>query len=88
MNTTKGLSIATAVAALLSTTTLAACGEKEEVDPVAVKCSGINECAGQSECASPEGANNCHGLNECAGLGWITVESEDACLEAGGTVIS
>ena len=51
-----------------------------------VKCGGINECKGKGECAGPGHA--CAGHNECKGKGWLTKESEDACKEAGGTVIA
>lgn len=52
-----------------------------------VRCEGINECAGTSECRSSDGANECKGLNECAGQGWIYVDSEQECVDAGGAVL-
>lgn len=88
----RGGLIAAAVAGLLLTAP--ACGSDDDdgaettgTQTGEVKCEGINECAGQSECASADG-NSCHGTNECAGQGWVTVDSEEECEEAGGTVLS
>ena len=90
MNTRGGL-IAAAVAGLLLN--VAACGSEDDdgentgSQTGEVKCEGINECAGTSECAGADGSG-CHGQNECQGQGWITVDSEAECEEAGGTVLS
>ena len=33
------------------------------------------------------GANSCKAMNACKGQGWIFVESEKACADAGGKVM-
>lgn len=91
MDIKQGAKVASAVALLLGAV---ACGgddgEGEGVGTdmqASVKCQGINECAGTSECAGPDGHNDCQGMNECAGQGWVSVDSEDECTDAGGEVI-
>jgi hypothetical protein len=87
-----GLFIAGAVAAMFA----AGCGSESntEVNPSenaqsqAVRCFGINECAGHGECANPGQGNSCEGLNECAGQGWVTVDTEEQCVSAGGEVLT
>jgi len=92
MNIKQGTTVASAVALMLGTA--AGCSNEmaseEEVNANAqgLKCQGINECAAMSECAGAEGTNDCQGMNECAGMGWVTVESEEACTSEGGTIIS
>ncbi len=88
MNIKQGVMVASAVALLLGTV---GCADEESDElgsqSSAVKCQGINECAGTAECAGPDGSNDCQGMNECAGQGWVTVDSEEACTDEGGTVI-
>jgi hypothetical protein len=86
-NVTKGVLIASAVAALV-----AACGGKNATSapPTAaemagkVKCTGINECRTKGVCAQADHA--CGGKNECRGKG-VTLVTSDACSERGGKVL-
>lgn len=83
-----GLALAAAAAALFSSSAFA--GEEKAMDKEMtegqVKCSGINSCKGTSECATAE--SSCKGQNSCAGHGWVHSESEQACTDAGGTVVT
>ena len=85
-----GAVVATLVAGMFATTALAADGDdagtRTKQTSSKVKCGGINECKGKGECAGPGHA--CAGHNDCKGKGWLTKESEEACKEAGGTVIA
>ena len=90
MNIKQGAKVASAVALLLGA--IACSDEGDDTENVgaataAVKCQGINSCMGTSECAGPDGANDCQGMNDCQGQGWVSVDSEQACTDAGGTVI-
>jgi len=87
----QGAKVASAVALLLGAV---ACGgddggdgEATGSDMASVKCQGINDCMGTSECAGPDGSNDCQGMNDCKGQGWVSVDSEQACMDAGGEVI-
>ena len=46
---------------------------------VKVKCYGANACKGQAECKTS--MNDCKGHNACKGKGFVTTESEKACIE-------
>jgi hypothetical protein len=50
-----------------------------------VHCFGINSCKAKSDCHTPK--NSCKGLNACKSQGWLKVESEQACTDAGGKVL-
>ena len=50
-----------------------------------VHCLGVNSCKGKSDCMTPK--NSCKAMNACKGQGWIFVESEKACADAGGKVM-
>jgi uncharacterized membrane protein len=50
-----------------------------------VHCFGINSCQGKSDCHTPK--NACKGMNSCNAQGWLKVESEKACEDAGGKVL-
>jgi hypothetical protein len=80
MDSNKGMSIALAVAALLSVT---GCGgsdkEKSGEQTAPLLCEGGNSCAGHSECASADGASSCKGTNSCAGTGWVYADTEEEC---------
>lgn len=66
-----------------------ACSDSNtETSREAIKCQGINSCKGTGECSSPDGANDCQGQNECAGQGWISVGSEQECVDQGGTMLT
>lgn len=86
---TQAFLIAAAVGTLFATT---GCGSDDNNDGTAstteaVRCQGINECKGLSECAGPKGENSCQGHNECKGMGWVTVDTEQACVDQGGMVL-
>lgn len=53
--------------------------------PGKVHCLGINSCKGKSDCHTPK--NACKGMNACKAQGWLTVDSEKACTDAGGKVL-
>jgi hypothetical protein len=44
-----------------------------------VKCYGANACKGQAECKTS--MNACKGHNACKGKGFVTTDSEKACVE-------
>jgi uncharacterized membrane protein len=50
-----------------------------------VHCFGVNGCKGKSDCHTPK--NACKGMNACKAQGWLNVESEKACTDAGGKVL-
>jgi hypothetical protein len=50
-----------------------------------VHCLGANSCKAKSDCMTPK--NSCKAMNACKGQGWIFVESEKACADAGGKVM-
>jgi hypothetical protein len=50
-----------------------------------VHCLGANSCKGKSDCNTPK--NACKGMNACKGKGWVYMESEKACGDAGGKVL-
>jgi hypothetical protein len=82
MDTTKGILIAGAAAALiLSGAVGARADEKQGGD---VMCAGINACKGQGACAG--GGNSCAGQNGCKGKG-IVKSTEKECKEKGGQVV-
>ena len=86
-----GAVVATLVAGMFAAGSLAAqedtkSGTRTKETSSKVKCAGINECKGKGECAGPGHA--CAGHNECKGKGWVTRESEQACKDAGGTVVA
>ena len=51
-----------------------------------VKCSGTNECKGKGACHSAE--NACKGQNGCKGKGWMEMDSDKACMDKGGKVVT
>jgi hypothetical protein len=53
--------------------------------PGKVHCLGINSCKAKSDCHTPK--NACKGMNACKAQGWLNVESEKACADAGGKVL-
>ena len=73
-----GAAVATAAAMLFvagSGATIAA----DNSGAVKVKCYGANACKGQAECKTS--MNDCKGHNACKGKGFITTDSEKACVE-------
>jgi hypothetical protein len=86
-NPLSGLAIASAVAALLAGSALAAdkaAPKKDAKEPAKVRCGNINECKGKGECGGA--TTSCAGTNECKGKGWIQV-SEKECKAKKGTVL-
>lgn len=84
----RGAALAFAAATLLATG--GGCGTddtQKTTGGLGVQCQGINECKGMGECKSATGMNACQGMNECKGMGYVTVDSEKACTDKGGTVV-
>jgi uncharacterized membrane protein len=53
--------------------------------PGKVHCFGVNSCRAKSDCHTPK--NACKGMNACKARGWLNVESEKACTDAGGKIL-
>ena len=83
----KGVAVATAVFALLSSNALGSDKmEKEKAGAKGVQCSGINSCKGKGSC---HGAGNaCAGQNACKGEGMTKVKTEKECTDKGGKVVA
>jgi hypothetical protein len=79
MDSSKGMSIALAVSALLAVTGCGADDDNAGAQTSRLLCEGGNSCAGHSECASAEGTSSCKGTNSCAGMGWVYADSEEEC---------
>lgn len=79
----KGLVLATATAALLTSGFAATAAT---ADTAKVKCMGANECKGHGGCKSTN--NACKGQNMCKGKGWIMEKSDEACIKAGGHIMT
>ena len=78
----KGIMIASAVATLIASGSLAArAADKAGGDKV--HCSGINSCKGQGSCSG--GGHGCKGQNSCKGQGWVETSAKD-CADKGGKV--
>ncbi len=87
MKTTKGVVIASAVAALFATAAFGADKEMPKKDAKAdeVKCSGVNSCKGTGACSTA--TNECAGKNSCKGQGWTKMAEKD-CKAKGGKVVA
>jgi hypothetical protein len=82
-----GMMVATAVAGLvLAGQAMAGDGHDHAAKEGKVKCSGANSCKGSSACGGAD--NACKGKNSCKGKGWTEVDSEKACTDAGGKVVT
>jgi hypothetical protein len=82
----QGVSIAAAVAALLSAGSASAQkSDKPKEGAKEVHCGGINACKGQSACNGAK--NGCKGQNACKGQGWLPAKDEKECKAKGGTVV-
>jgi uncharacterized membrane protein len=85
---TKGMVIASAVAALFASQAFGGdkAAPKKDTKQTAdkVRCGGINECKGKGECGGANGA--CAGTNECKGQGWFFSTEKD-CKAKGGKVL-
>lgn len=80
----QGVSIAAAVAALMSAgTALAQKMDKPKEGAKTVHCGGVNACKGQGACNGAK--NSCKGQNACKGQGWLEM-SEKECKAKGGTI--
>jgi len=86
MKTTKGALIASAVASLFVMNAANAQDKGGKETSKSVKCAGVNECKGKAACAGAK--NSCAGENGCKGQGWIKVDSEKACKDKGGTIVT
>ena len=80
-NTRSGAALAIAAVSLA----LAGATPAAAATPAKVHCLGANSCKAKSDCMTPK--NSCKGMNACKGQGWIFVESEKACADAGGKVM-
>lgn len=78
-----GALLATAVASLFLAGHVIA-SDTATTNKAKVKCVGGNSCKGKSGCHSAE--NSCKGQNGCKGKGWVEVDNEKACTDAGGKV--
>lgn len=82
---TSGITIAAAAAALLisgASLSPAQSAEKKMMEPVKVKCFGLNSCKGKGSCKTA--MNECKGKNACQGKGFKELTSAD-CTTQGGT---
>jgi hypothetical protein len=75
-----GLVTASALAAMLSSATVASAAP-EVVD--GHYCSN-NSCKGKSDCGGMGNTNGCAGKNTCKGHGFKTAATAEACTTAGG----
>ena len=82
-NTTKGLILMSAVAAMTSFAADKPVKGKEMKEVAQVSCEGVNECKGKGACGSA--THDCAGMNECKGKGWINLSAAD-CKSKGGKV--
>jgi len=73
-----GAAVATAAAMLFAAGSGAAIAA-DSSGSVKVKCYGANACKGQTECKTS--MNECKGHNACKGKGFVTLDSEKACVE-------
>lgn len=80
-NTRSGAALAIAAVSLA----LAGATPAAAATPAKVHCLGANSCKAKSDCMTPK--NSCKAMNACKGQGWIFVESEKACADAGGKVM-
>lgn len=80
-NTTRGLLVLSAVAALSAQAADKNPAPKKEKEAATVRCDGANECKGKGECGSATYA--CAGNNECKGKGWVVL-TEAECKKKGG----
>jgi uncharacterized membrane protein len=87
MKTTKGVVIASAVAALFASAAFAGDKEMPKKDAKAgdVKCEGTNSCKGTGSCGGAD--HSCAGQNSCKGKGW-TMMGEKDCKAKGGKVVA
>ncbi len=80
----KGIMIASAVATLVASGSLAArAADKAGGDTV--KCAGINSCKGTGACGG--GGHGCKGQNSCKGQGWVEASAKE-CADKGGKVVA
>ncbi len=78
----KQMLLAASVAGLLAVTSGAFMLSAPAFAADDVHCYGVNACKGQGAC---KGAKNaCAGKNACKGMGFVNVDSKDACLSQGG----
>lgn len=84
-NTTKGLILMSAVAAMTSFAADKPVKGKEMKEVAQVSCEGVNECKGKGACGGV--GHDCAGQNECKGKGWISLSAAD-CKTKGGKVVA
>lgn len=75
-----GFTIATAAAIAFASVTLTG-AYAEEASPIV--CYGANACKGQGACKTA--TSSCKGENACKGQGFTMENSEESCLNDGGT---
>lgn len=84
-STSKGLVLASTVAALFAASSSAqAVAQAPMTEEATVHCGGINSCKGTSECKTA--TNGCKGQNACKGQGFVTTTEAD-CTAKGGKVL-
>lgn len=84
-NTTKGLILLSAVAAMSSFAADKPTKGKDTKEVAQVSCEGVNECKGKGACGGVN--HDCAGMNECKGKGWISLSAAD-CAKKGGKVLA
>ena len=86
MNKLTGAVVASVVAGLFAANAIAAGTSTKDSKSTSskVKCSGVNDCKGKGECSQAD--HGCAGNNSCKGKGWVTMDSEKACKDKGGSV--
>lgn len=74
--------LASAVAGLLTVSTLGTAIAADGAKEGKVKCYGANKCKGQGGCAGQ--GHGCGGQNGCKGQGFVEADSKEACLKMEG----
>ena len=84
MNTTKGILIAGAAAALVLSGAIDARADEKKTGGE-IYCTGINACKGSGACSGAD--HGCAGQNACKGQGVVKATSEKDCTEKGGKIV-
>ncbi len=80
MDSSRGTSIALAVAALLAASGCGGgTGAPVTTTDQLIKCEGGNACKGLSECATADGKSSCTGENACNGTGYVYTQTQEQC---------
>ncbi len=78
----KQVLLAASVAGLLAMTSGAFMSSAPAFAADDVHCYGVNACKGKGACKGSQ--NACAGKNACKGMGFVNVDSKDACMSQGG----